>query len=233
MLKPYRGKEAIDGDWFVSNVLNCWLSIGDGERDLSALDLRKISLSELLKTEFSGTINIDGAWLSKDTLINDISHNRIIGIAFSHDSHTMAAVSMNGVVSVTNLLTQSQMIVGKLSEGSDADIGFNAEDYLIVEIGQNTYKWPTISICFIQEWALALNMINLIHFSGKVFRRVRVPGGMKPVPDGMRADFPHILKTDYCFSGYDMQWIMTEKCRIRHKQGEKRRTIFIGFSGKF
>lgn len=145
MLKPYRGKEAVDGDWFVSNVLNCWLSIGDGERDLSALDLRKVSLSELLKTEFSGTINIDGAWLSKDTLINDISHNKITGIAFSHDSHTMAAVSKNGVVSVTNLLTQSQMIVGKLSEGSDAHIGFDAEDCLIVKIGQNTFKWPTIA----------------------------------------------------------------------------------------
>lgn len=145
ILKPYRGKETDDGDWFISNVLNCWLSVGDGERDLSALDLRKVSLSELLKTEFPGTINIDGAWLSKDTLINDISHNRIIGIAFSHDSYTMAAVSMNGVVSVTNLLTQSQMIVGKLSEGSDAHIGFDVEDYLIVKIGQNTFKWPTIT----------------------------------------------------------------------------------------
>ena len=32
MLKPYRGKEAEENDWFVANVLNCWLSIGDGER---------------------------------------------------------------------------------------------------------------------------------------------------------------------------------------------------------
>ncbi len=42
-------------------------------------------------------------------------------------------------------LHQSQMIVGKLSEGSDAHIGFDAEDCLIAKTGQNTFKWPTIA----------------------------------------------------------------------------------------
>lgn len=112
LLLPYRGKEAEEGDWFVPNVIHCWLSVGDGERDLSFLDLRRVSLSDYLKAQFTGTINIDHAWISKETLINDRHHDRIIGICFSHDNRTMAAISVNGLVSITNLLTQSQMIVG-------------------------------------------------------------------------------------------------------------------------
>jgi WD40 repeat protein len=145
MLRPYRGKERADDDWFIPNIINCWLSIGDGERDLSGLDLRKVSLAEHLRNNFNGTINIDGAWIAKETLINDRHHDRITGLAFSHDNRTMAAVSENGLVSVTNLLTQSQMIVGELSKGTGAQIGFDADDCLIVRIGDKTCRWPTIT----------------------------------------------------------------------------------------
>ena len=151
MLLPYRNKETVDGDWFVANVLNCWLSIGDGERDLSSLDLRKVTLSENLRGRFNGTINIDGAWLSKETLINDRHHDAIIGISFSHDNHTMAAVSKNGIVSVTNILTQSQMIVGELGRSEQAQIGFDADDYLVVKMGQRTCRWSTIAYDKIEE----------------------------------------------------------------------------------
>lgn len=163
MLRPYRGKEAVDGDKFVSNVINCWLSIGDGERDLSSLDLRKVSLSEHLKTRFTGTINIDNAWISKETLINDRHHDRIVGIRFSHDNRTMAAVSQNGIVSITNLLTQSQMIVGELTGGADVQIGFDTDDFLIVRIGQKAYKWSTIAYDKIEEGDAnkILSMLNI------------------------------------------------------------------------
>lgn len=148
MLEPYRGIEIDDEDWFVHNVLNCWLPVGDGERDLSRLDLRTISLAEHLKTRFNGTINIDEAKISKETLLNDKHHDRIIAIAFSHDGKTMAAVSENGIVSVTNIITQSQMIVGIIGEIGkieDCAIGFNLEDYLFIKFGYTTYKWPTIN----------------------------------------------------------------------------------------
>lgn len=151
MLRPYRGKEADGSDWFVSNVINCWLSIGNGERDLSSLDLRKVSLSEHLKAHFTGTINIDEAWISKETLVNDKRHDRIIGICFSHDNRTMGAVSQNGLVSITNLLTQSQMIVGELGAGEEGQIGFDADDCLIVRLEQRTYRWSTISYDKIEE----------------------------------------------------------------------------------
>lgn len=145
MLLPYRGVEASDNDWFVRNVLNCWLSAGEGERDLSRLDLRKVSLSDHLKQRFLGTINIDGAWISKETLINDRCHDRIVGLCFSHDNRTMGAVSQNGIVSITNLLTQSQMIVGELHEIGSGTIGFDADDRLIVVTSHGAYCWPTIS----------------------------------------------------------------------------------------
>ena len=151
MLRPYRGREADGDDWFVPNVINCWLSIGEGERDLSALDLRKVSLSEHLKTHFTGTINIDEAWISKETLVNDKRHDRVIGICFSHDNRTMGAVSQNGLVSITNLLTQSQMIIGELGEGKDVQLGFDTDDCLIVRLEQRTYKWPTISYDKIED----------------------------------------------------------------------------------
>lgn len=144
MLQPYRGKESEDGDWFVSNVINCWLSIGDGERNLSLLDLRKVSLCDHLKTRFHGTINIDGAWISKETLFNDKHHDAIVAMRFSHDHRTLAAVSVNGIVSITNLVTQSQMIIGQLKSDRHVQIGFDADDYLIVKNSNGTYKWPTI-----------------------------------------------------------------------------------------
>lgn len=151
MLQPYRGMEADCDDYFVSNVINCWLSTGDGERDLSGLDLRRVSLSEHLKTHFTGTINIDRAWISKETLLNDKRHDQITGICFSHDNRTMGAVSKNGLVSITNLLTQSQMIIGELGAGEDVQIGFDSDDFLIVRMEQRTYKWPTISYDKIED----------------------------------------------------------------------------------
>ena len=151
LLLPCRGKEAGDNDWFIKNVINCWLSVGDGERDLSDLDLRRVSLSEHLKVQFPGTINIDNARISKETLINDRHHDRIVGICFSHDNRTMAAISLNGLVSITNLLTQSQMIVGKLKPGNNIIIGFDADDYLIVKNEHGTYTWPTIAYDKIEE----------------------------------------------------------------------------------
>ena len=36
--------------------------------------------------------------------------------------------------------------------------------------------------------------VDLIHFSGKDLRGVQLPGGMKPVPDEMRVDFPIFKK---------------------------------------
>ncbi|MBR4900289.1 MAG: metallophosphoesterase [Victivallales bacterium] len=151
MLKPYRGKEGIDGDWFVHNVLNCWLSIGEGEKDLSSLDLRKVSLSEHLKTQFFGTINIDNAWITKETLINDRHHDRIVGMSFSHDNRTMAAISENGLVSITNLLTQSQMIIGELERAKDILIGFDSDDCLMIKMDGRIYKWPTVSYDIIER----------------------------------------------------------------------------------
>ena len=65
--------------------------------------------------------------------MNDRHHDSVLGICFSHDNRTMAAVSANGLVSITNLLTQSQMIVGQLPRGKEIKIGFDTEDYLIVK----------------------------------------------------------------------------------------------------
>lgn len=151
LLLPYRGKEAEDGDWFVPNVIHCWLSVGEGERDLSSLDLRRVSLSEHLKKQFTGTINIDQAWISRNTLMNDRHHDSVLGICFSHDNRTMAAVSANGLVSITNLLTQSQMIVGQLPRGKEIKIGFDTEDYLIVKNENGTYKWSSIAYDKIED----------------------------------------------------------------------------------
>lgn len=145
MLLPYRGKEAEAGDFFVRNVINCWLSAGEGERDLSGLDLRKISITDHLKHPFHGTINIDNAWVAKETLINDRHHDRIISISFSHDNRTMAALSKNGIVSITNLLTQSQLIVGEFEAVGEGIVGFDANDQLILKTSNGVYCWPTIA----------------------------------------------------------------------------------------
>lgn len=147
MLEPYRGREIAPDDHFISNILNCWLPVGNGKRDLSGLDLRRVSLSEHLKVQFPGTININNAWLEKETLINDKHHDRIAGFSFSHDHHTLAVVSSNGLVSIINLLTQSQMIVGGLlpEPGQAFQIGFTSEDYLVVCTGRETYKWTSFS----------------------------------------------------------------------------------------
>lgn len=171
MLRLYRGKEADDDDWFVANVINCWLSIGDGERDLSNLDLRKVSLSEHLKAHFNGTINIDGAWISKETLVNDKKHDRILGISFSHDNRTMGVVSQNGLVSITNLLTQSQMIVGELGAGKETQIGFDVDDCLIVRLDQRTYRWPTISYDKYEEGD-PKDIISLQIMEGNMSKRI-------------------------------------------------------------
>ena len=63
----------------------------------------------------------------------------------------MGAVSQNGLVSITNLLTQSQMIIGELRAGNDVQLGFDADDCLIVRLEQRTYKWPTISYDKIED----------------------------------------------------------------------------------
>ena len=145
MLQSYRRKEAKANDWFVQNVISCWLSAGDGERDLSGLDLRRVSLAEHLRQSFHGTININDAWISRETLVNERSHDRVVGIAFSHDNRTLGAVSKNGIVTITNLLTQSQRIVGELEPVVEGKIGFDMEDKLILVTERGAYCWPTFS----------------------------------------------------------------------------------------
>lgn len=147
-LIPYRGIDIPDGDYYVENLLNCWLSENrdrDDVRDLSMLDLRKISLTKHLKQRYRGTILLEGAKLSKRTFVNEQRHDRIIDLAFSHDGRMLAAVSANGIVSVCNILTQSQMIVGKMELGRETSLHYTAEDYLFLKTDDKYYKWPTIS----------------------------------------------------------------------------------------
>ena len=151
LLAPYRGIEVSDDDRFLENIINCWLSQGNGERDLSSLDLRKVSLTDHLKTKFSGTININNAWVNEQVFINDKCHDRIIAVCFSHDNRTMAAVSCNGIVSITNLVTQSQMIIYEFEPCSQVTVGFDAEDCLIIKNDSGTYKWTTIAYDLIEE----------------------------------------------------------------------------------
>ena len=151
LLLPYRGVETDADNWFIANIVSCWLSVGKGERDLSFLDLRKVSLTEHLKTKFNGTINIDNAWVNKEVFINDKHHDRIISICFSHDNRTMAAVSANGIVSITNLVTQSQMIVAELGKCSSVVSGFDADDYLIINTGEKTIKWASVDFAAVEE----------------------------------------------------------------------------------
>lgn len=66
-------------------------------------------------------------WVDRQTFIIDKHHDCIIDINFSHDGRTMAAISKNGIVSVVNLSTQSQMIVGELGSLKSAVIGYNTE----------------------------------------------------------------------------------------------------------
>lgn len=79
-------------DNFVANIVNCWLSEEIGERDLSGIDLRGIPLADHLKSKFTGKININNAWVDRQTFINDKHHDCIIDINFSHDGRTMAAI---------------------------------------------------------------------------------------------------------------------------------------------
>lgn len=154
LLAPYRGQELTPGDHFVENLVNCWLSEdaeADVTRDLSGLDFRKISLAEHLKRKYQGTILLSGARVSKQTFVNERRHDRIVGLAFSHDSRTLAAVSANGIVSVSNILTQSQMIVGEVSLEGSVSIGYTAEDYLMLRSGSQAYIWPTITYDKIDE----------------------------------------------------------------------------------
>ncbi len=148
MLAPYRGQEASEGDHLIENVLACWMS-QDAEkpvtRDLSHLDLRKISLAEHLKRKYAGVICLEGAKVSKQTFVVEQRHNQIIGLAFSHDGKTLAAISQNGYVSVTNVITRSQMIVGDLTLQTPTKIGFGSEDELIVTSGEEKYAWRTVS----------------------------------------------------------------------------------------
>jgi WD40 repeat protein len=147
-LLPYRGRVIPEENFYIENLLKCWLSENRDikeERDLSKLDLRKISLAKYLKLNYEGTIILDNAKVSRRTFINEQRHDRIVDIAFSHDGRMLAAVSSNGIVSVSNILTQSQMIVGEIEICGDAEIYYTAEDYLYLRTGKKAYKWPTIS----------------------------------------------------------------------------------------
>ena len=57
----------------------------------------------------------------------------------------LAAVSVNGIVSISNILTQSQMIVGELAVGETTAIGYTADDCLLLKTSGKAFKWPTIS----------------------------------------------------------------------------------------
>lgn len=150
-LSGYREKERPAADNFVANIVNCWLSEEIGERDLSGIDLRGIPLADHLKSKFTGKININNAWVDRQTFINDKHHDCIIDINFSHDGRTMAAISKNGIVSVVNLSTQSQMIVGELGSLKSAVIGYNTDDFLIIKYDGKTVKWPTIAYDIIEN----------------------------------------------------------------------------------
>ena len=63
----------------------------------------------------------------------------------------MAAISKNGIVSVVNLSTQSQMIVGELGSLKSAVIGYNTDDFLIIKYDGKTVKWPTIAYDIIEN----------------------------------------------------------------------------------
>lgn len=155
LLAPYRGADAVSGDYLVENILNCWLSAGDSvNRNLTGLDLSTLSLAEHLKKQISGTIDLNHAKVSRKTFLNEKRHDRIVSMAFSHDCRILAAVSANGIVSITNIMKQSQMIVGeleKLSEGNGVSIGFDEDDYLILQLADKKYIWPTISFDTIAE----------------------------------------------------------------------------------
>ncbi len=144
----YRGTERRKDDFFIENIINCWLPKDADKnirRDLSRLDLREVSLAEHLKRSYCGTIDIDGAMVSKQTFVNDEYHDKIIGLAFSHDGKTLAAVSENGLVSVCNIETQSQMVVGRIEASGGAQIGFNEDDLLLVTSNDKTWFWYTLS----------------------------------------------------------------------------------------
>lgn len=150
ILEPYRGIDS--NDYFLQNIVDCWLTVRNSvTRDLSRLDLRKVSLSEQLKSKVFGIINIDGAQVSKHTFVNETKHDSIIGMAFSHDERILAAVSENGYVSVANIFTQKQRIIGRISIDGNTEIGFDAEDYLVVKSGRRTLRWATISFDYYEE----------------------------------------------------------------------------------
>ena len=159
LLSNYRGKTADDRDHLVANLIRCWLPLSSEpdapaqDYDLSGLDLRKISLAETLKRPISGHIDIDGAIVSRGTFINDKHHDAIAAMAFSHDARTLAAVSRNGLVSVTNIMTQGQMIVGELELAGKVTIGFDAGDCLMLKDDRGTRVWPTISYDVIENAA--------------------------------------------------------------------------------
>ncbi|MCD7836066.1 MAG: WD40 repeat domain-containing protein, partial [Lachnospiraceae bacterium] len=150
MLDSCRGQEMQEGNYLIENVLVCWM-LKDVQksvvRDLSNLDLRNVSLAEYLKHHFEGTICLEGAKVSKRTFVIEQRHNKIIGMAFSHDSKTLAAISVNGYVSVTNVVTRSQMMVGRvpMNKGTRTSIGFSSLDELIVTNGDQKYAWRTVS----------------------------------------------------------------------------------------
>jgi WD40 repeat protein len=165
-LLPYRGQVISDGDFYVENLLNCWLSENrsfEDERDLSGLDLRRISLAKHLKLQYKGTIILDNAKVSRRTFINEQRHDCIVDLAFSHDGRMLAAVSSNGIVSVSNILTQSQMIVGEIEICGDTEVYYTAEDYLYLKTGEKSYKWPTISYDKMIEVGAEERPIHQIH----------------------------------------------------------------------
>lgn len=148
LLAPYRGRELADADHCVENLIHCWLQEDadlEVTRDLSGLDLREISLAEHLKRSYKGSILLDGAKVSRKTFVSEQRHDRIVSLAFSHDRQLLAAISINGIVSVSSILTQSQMIIGSFPRDGNAAVCFTAEDCLALKTGGGVFLWPTVA----------------------------------------------------------------------------------------
>lgn len=56
-----------------------------------------------------------------------------------------------------------------------------------------------MAACRTDRFSLMVNGTDFIHFFRKSLRRIHFLGGMKPIADEMRVDFPHILKNGLPF----------------------------------
>ena len=79
--------------------------------------------------------------------------------------------------------------------------GYFPRDYGLVRIfvlqcldsGHFVYGYG-MAACRTDRFCLMVDGADFIHFFRKSLRGIRFLGGMKPVADEMRVDFPHILK---------------------------------------